>query len=82
MPETHTKDGCRASESREDIVGNPGFARSAGAGRNHNVRRGEFRDLVDGDLVVPHNLHREFRVNLAEPLNEVVSERIVVINQK
>ena len=40
------------------------------------------RDLVERDLVVADDLQVERRVDLAEPLDEVVGERVVVVDQE
>src|SRR5579883_2045265 len=46
------------------------------------MRGGQRCDLVERDLVVAHNFHRQRRIDLAKPLHEVVSERIVVVDQE
>ena len=46
------------------------------------MRRAASRDLVERDLVVAMHLQVERRVDLAQPLHEVVGERIVVIDQQ
>ncbi len=39
-------------------------------------------DLLERDLVVAHDSQIDSRVDLAEPLHEVVGERIVIIDQE
>ncbi len=39
-------------------------------------------DLVERDLIVADDPQVELRVDLAEPLDQVIGERVVVINQE
>jgi hypothetical protein len=56
------------------------FLRSAGSGRNHYALRVHCLDLADGHFVVAANL--DFSAQFAQILDEVVSERIVVIEDE
>src|SRR4051794_14790407 len=69
------------SEPRDDVVGDPRFSRGAWAGRDDDVRWVLVLDLLDGDLVVPHHMQVDRRVDLAQPLYEIIRERIVVVDQ-
>src|SRR6202171_876802 len=57
-----------------------GFLRGAGDGRKHDAFGVHRRDLSDGDFVVAANLH--LGAQFAKVLDEVVSERIVVIEDE
>jgi hypothetical protein len=46
------------------------------------MRRLLRRDFVASDLVIPINLNRQPRTNLAQPLDEVVGKRVVVVDQE
>ena len=57
-----------------------GFLRSAGSGRNHDALGVHRLDLSDGHFVVAANLNPG--AQFAQVLDEVVSERIVVIEDE
>ena len=57
-----------------------GFLRSAGSGRNHDALGMHRLDLSDGHFIVAANLN--FGAQFAQVLDEVVSERIVVIEDE
>ena len=50
--------------------------------RHDDVRRLQGRDLIGSDLVVAIDAHVHRRIQLAQPLHEVVGERIVVVDEK
>ena len=54
----------------------------AGAGRDDDVRGLQAAISSRRDLVVADDLHRQGRVDLPEPLHEVVGERVVVVDQE
>ena len=54
----------------------------ARAGRNDQVRGGEFVDFLGRDLVVAIHLDVQRGVDLAEPLHQVVGERVVVVDEQ
>ena len=57
-----------------------GFLRSAGSGRNDDALGVHRLDLSDGHFVVAANL--DFGAQFAQVLDEVVSERIVVVEDE
>jgi hypothetical protein len=82
MPETHAQKRHLAGEPLDALNRNARLAGRARPGRNDEVR-GLFRgDLVAGDLIVAMDLDVERRVDLSQPLDEVVGEAVVVVNQK
>ena len=56
-------------------------SRGAGAGGNDDVRRRKGLDLVNRHLVVAKHADLAFRVHLAQLLNQVVGEGIVIVDQ-
>ena len=71
-----------AGESLDGGARDSRFFRRARAGRDDQVRRILAFDFVERDLVVAMDFEIEGRINLAEPLHEVVGERIVVVDQE
>ena len=57
-----------------------GFLRSAGSGRNHDALGMHRLDLSDGHLVVA--AHLDLGAQFAQVLDQVVSERIVVVEDE
>lgn len=80
MAEANTEDGNFAGEALDDGHAQAGFARRARAGRNNDALRAHARDFVESDFVVA--AHGEFLSELAEVLRQVVSERIVVVDEQ
>lgn len=80
VAQADAEDGDFAGEVFDDVVGEAGFARGAGAGGDENAVGVEFFDAGEGDLVVAVDLHGN--VHFAQVLDEVVGERIVVIEHE
>src|SRR5262245_26028383 len=59
---------------------NPGVLRRARTWRNDDVGRFQSLDLLKGHAIVPE--HAQLIAHLAEVLNQVVGERIVVIDNE
>ena len=68
------------AEVHEDIVGDAGFLGGAGAGGDEDVGGFEGFDFVDGGFVVAEDAHGAAGVELADALDEVVGEGVVVID--
>jgi len=64
-------------EAADQIDADARVMRRARTGGNDNPLRPQVLDLVDRDLIVAANL--DLRAQLADVLNEVVSERIVIV---
>jgi len=82
MPEADAEDRYRRREFLKYIVGNPGFLRRARPRRDDDVRRRDRPDLGEAEPVVAVHLHRQTWVDLPEPLDEVVGEGVVVIDEE
>lgn len=80
VPEAYTEDGHFLSEFLNDRATDPRVAGSAGPGRDADSGWRLVPDFVEGDLVVAMDLH--FHTQLSEVLNQVVGERIVVIDDQ
>ena len=66
-------------ESLRELI--PAFSGRPGPGRNTNPVGLDFFDLIDRDLIV--SLHRHVDAeHLAEKLDEIVGERIVIIDDQ
>jgi hypothetical protein len=81
VAQADAKDGNLGGESVHDRVGDPGLARRAGTWGDNEMRRPFGRDLVEVDFVVARDENIETRVDLAQPLDEVVCEGIVIIDK-
>src|SRR5581483_6524000 len=77
MPETDAENRRIAVHLLNDRIGNATFGRVAGTGRDDDVRGGKCANFVQRYLVVAKDAQR--RAELAEILNEVVGERIVIV---
>ena len=67
-----------ASNLRDGSTSQAGIFRPARTRRNANPIRFECFDFIDRDFVV--SFHAKIDIHLAEELDEVVSERIVIID--
>src|SRR5207237_575163 len=80
MPEAYSEDWNFSREPLNALDRDARLARRAGPWRNDQMRRGLGRDFVAGDLVVAMDLDRQPGINLAQPLDEVVGERVVIVD--
>src|SRR5262249_44149003 len=80
MAEADAEDRELAGERLDRRAGDARLLRRARAGRNDQVRRPAPLNLIDRDLIVPMHLKVDGWIDLANSLNEVVSERIVVVD--
>ena len=82
MAQTDSQKRHLEREPLDNVVGDACLNGRAWSRRNDQVRRMPSLDLVERHLVVADHPQLDRRIDLAEPLNEVVGERIVVIDQK
>ena len=80
MAKTDAEGWNLRAEGADDFVGEAGFFWRTRAGRDQDAFGFEGADLFDGDLVVAMDFHRD--LHFAEVLDEVVGERIVVIDNQ
>src|SRR5438067_2451540 len=80
MAETHTKYGCGLMEASNHVFRDARIRRYTRPRRNHDPRRCQPLDFVEADLIIA--IHAQFFTQLAEVLDEVVRERIVVIDDE
>src|SRR4051812_32675033 len=80
VSETHPECRNGAPPAADDVDCHSGFARCARSGRNHDRRRRELPDLLDGDRVVAPD--DRIRPELAQVLDEVVCEGVVVVDDE
>src|ERR1043166_116374 len=81
MSQAHAERRNGWSEALEHVVRNPRLLRRARPRRDDDVARLHCRDLVERDLVIAVDAQIDARVHFPEPLHEVVSERIVVVDE-
>src|ERR1700731_827838 len=80
MAETHAENWNHSGKPANHVHANAGILRSAGTRRNYDALRLLLGNLVERDLVVA--VHFQLFAQLAEELREVISERIVVVEEK
>jgi hypothetical protein len=80
VAEAYAEDGCGGAEFADEVEGDAGFVGSAGAGGDADFFWGEFFDVIDGEGVVAEDFH--VGTELAEVLDEVVGEGVVVIEDE
>ena len=80
VSQADAEDGEARADFQDDVVGDAGFLRRAGAGRDDDGFGLEGLDFGDGDFVVA--LDDGFRAKFAELLDKVVGERVVVIDDE
>ena len=64
-----------------DVVADAALAGGARAGGYDEVVGVVLFDLIDGDLVVAVDLHPAGGVDFTDPLDQVVGERVVVVDE-
>ena len=72
--------GMRPVKSPDHIDGDPRLLRRAGAGGEEDRLRVHGLDLLEGDLVV--SVHGHLAAQLAQVLDQVVGEGIVVVDHQ
>ncbi len=82
MTKTHSQDRQLWAEVRNDVAGKARFSRTAWAGADDNSFRSQLLNLLDGCLVISLYADLRVRADLSDPLNQVESERIIVIEQE
>src|SRR6266508_3216332 len=80
VPETDAQDGRALVQAADEGQRDAGAVRISGARGDDDPVGGHARDFFDGDLVVAHDAHRG--ALLAEVLDEVVRERVVVVEDE
>ena len=71
---------ARFGECPDRGAGDSGLGRRAGPGRDDHAVRAAREQLVDAGRVVAHNV--DLRAELAQVLDEVVGERVVVVDDQ
>src|SRR5215216_5588545 len=80
MPETDAENGDATTPSADRLDGYASFLGRAGTRRQHDGRRRQDADLVDGDCIVA--AHDDFGSELTQVLNQVVGEGVVVVDDE
>jgi hypothetical protein len=80
VAETHAKDRNASSEGRDYLVGKASVFGATRAGADEHTVGGEFFDLLNGERVASAN--ERIGAKLAQVLDEVEDERVVVIENK
>src|SRR5262249_47124327 len=82
MAQADSQERDPGSEPRDHLAGDPRLQRRARARRDDQPARLYSLDLVQGDLVGADDSEGQSRIDLGESLEEVVRERIVIIDQE
>jgi len=82
MSETHAEERNFSLELLNTFDRDPGFGRRAWPRRDNDVRRFLRGDLGGSDLVVAVDFDLQLRIDFPQPLDQVVREGIVVIDQQ
>src|SRR6266513_2943074 len=77
VPEADPEDRHAPGHAPDQLQGDPGLARRAGAGGDHEVRGRKPLDLPNRDFIVPQ--HPDLGSQLAQVLDQVVGERVVIV---
>ena len=82
MAEAHAQQRQLALQPAAAFNRNPGLTGRAGTRGNDHAFGIPFEQLVNAQLIVAKNLDIQARINLPQPLHEVVGERIVIIDDE
>src|SRR5262245_39717949 len=82
VTEAHTENRHRRREPLQHRVRDARLPRCARPRRNDDAIRLQVADLIRRDLVVAKDADVDVRIDLAETLDEVVSKRVVVIDDQ
>ena len=80
VAQTNAQDGDLAGPEADDFVAVVGLLGSAGAGRDNEVAGTELFEVATANSIVAENLDRRLTGQNRNRLDEVVGERIVIIN--
>ena len=78
MAQAYAQHGYRRIQGSEQFNAYAGFGRRARAWRNHHARRRQRPNLFDASLVV--SAYCDVRAQLTQELDEIESERIVIVD--
>ena len=81
VTQADAQDGYPGGEPLDGRVRDPGLSRGARPRRDDQVGRVPGLDLVEADLVIADDQDVEAGVDLAEPLDQVIGERVVIVDQ-
>ena len=80
MAEANTEDWKFPFETLDEFDGDAGFSGRARAGRNDNAVRFAADNFVHGNFIIA--MHFDGATEFAQVLRQVVSERVVVVEQQ
>ena len=80
MTQAHPQDGREARELLDQLETDARFGRRLGTGRDHNALGRQALDFVERRPVISADL--DFRAQLAQILDQVVGERVVVVDDQ
>src|ERR1051326_4106519 len=80
MAKADTENRNRFIKMTYNVFGDSGIRRRAGARRNNNTSRFQAVDFVQSDLIIPE--YARFLAEFAQVLHQVISERIVIIDNE
>ena len=79
MAEAHPKNWNGGPRGLDEFEADPGVARGAGAGRQHDRVGRRRHDLANGHFVIA--MHRDRRAEPPETMHQVPSETVVIVDQ-
>jgi hypothetical protein len=82
MSQAHAQKRDSGGEPGDDVVRDSSLDRRARPGRDNQVAGSCKLDVFERDLIVADDFEVDARVDLAKPLDEVVSEGIVIVDQE
>src|SRR5689334_9619495 len=80
MPKAHAQDGYFACKMTDQVDADARFVRSTWSGGNDDAFGVQIFDFFQSDLIIA--AHFNLRAQFADVLDEVVSERIVVVENE
>ena len=79
-PRQTPRSGTEARDGLDEIDGDAGLGRGAGARAHHDMGGPEGKGLGHGELIVAH--HLEIGIDLADILHQVEGEAVVVVDDQ
>src|SRR5208283_706468 len=80
MPQADAEDRDLAAGAGDEVEAHARLMRRAGAGREHDRVRASGHHVIDADLVIA--MHGDPRAKLAEIMDEIEGEAVVIIDQR
>ena len=81
MPQAHAENRHSPSQTIDDRLACAGLFRRTRSGRNNQMCGRKTLSFIGIDFIVTNNMNGNLRIKLTDPLDQVPSEAVVVVDE-